>query len=294
MLRKVAFIVLMVLIITMIFCFVSWSEPNPKQTISQGKTGKLSAQKTTDQIKPADNIVTNQQLIDAISRAINATAQKAKTTQNPTQSDNSTFWFSLFLVIFTGVLATVAIFQFFVLKSTLKETQVVAKAATDSAEVAEKALNIAERAYLKIDSFELVQFGTGHHINISYEIHNVGHTPAQIIESLTIVDIVDKKIPETPNYDIEKGISGPKKAFIQPTDKAAMIGISKKIVTFDEYNSVNNNNKLIFVWGKIIFSDAFGKIWINGFGAAYSPVFGITMMDGYNYTTEYKKNSESD
>lgn len=280
------------MVITISFCFAAWSEPNPQQTIAQGKSGKLAAQKTNNQKNPTENTVTIQILVDAISRAIDASAEKAKAYQNPPPPDNSPWWFSLFLVIFTGVLAAVAIFQFFVLKNTLKETQKVANAAIDTAKVAETALHVAERAYLRIDSFELFAFAIGEYINIKYEIHNVGHTPAQIIESLTIVDIVEKNSFKTPIYDIERGISGPRQAFIQPGEKASMIGISKKIVTPEEFHSVKNNDKLIFTWGKIIIRDVFGKMWINGFGAVFSQVFGLTMMDGYNYTKEYNQDNE--
>lgn len=286
MLRKRTLVTLIVMVISMAFCLAAWSEPNPKQPISQSKSSKLSTEKPSNQEKPIKDAVTFQILVEAISRAIDASAEKPKAYQNPRQPDNSTFWFSLFLVIFTGVLATVAIFQFFVLKSTLRETQVVAKAATDSARVAETALHVAERAYLKIANFKLVNFSKGDHINVSYEIHNVGHTPAQLVESLTIVDVVEKDSFKIPVYDIEKGLIGPKQAFIQPDEKASMIGISKEPVTLEQFNSVQNDKKLIFAWGKITFRDVFGKTWVNGFGTVFSKVYGITAMDAYNYTKE--------
>jgi hypothetical protein len=178
------------------------------------------------------------------------------------------------------------------MKTSLAITEKAADAAQKSAKVAEIALHVAEKAYLKIDSFEIVNFSIGHHLNVLYEIHNVGHTPAQIMESLTIVDIVEKDSFKTPIYDIEKGITGPKQAFIQPDEKASMIGISKEPVTLDEFNSVQNDIKLIFVWGKITFRDVFGKTWVNGFGAVFSQVYGLTMMDGYNYTKEYEQGRE--
>lgn len=292
MLRKIAFAALTVMIITMTFSFVAWSEPNPKQTKSQGKSEKLSAQKTTDQIKPADNIVTNQQLIDAISRAIDAAAQKAKTTQNPSPPDNSTFWFSLFLVIFTGGLVAVGIAQWYIIFNTLKETQKVANAAIEGAIVAKTALQVAERAYLKIDKFEFVNFEVNKFPRVTYEIHNAGHTPAQIIESLTIIDIVDKSFPAVPIYDSEIGTIGPKHSFIQPDEKRGMIGTRKRVVTSEEIKSINDNTKLIFTWGKIIFCDIFDKLWIIGFGAILTDVLGTVLMDGYNYTKEYEQDDK--
>jgi hypothetical protein len=205
------------------------------------------------------------------------------------QDKASQGWWVIWLTAFVAIATFLqALFLYF----SLRETKKAANAAKDAAEVAETALHVAERAYLRIDGFEIVQFATGHHINICYEIHNVGHTPAQIIESLTIVDIVDKDSFKTPIYDIDKGIRGPKQSFIQPNEKASMIGISKEPVTPEGFISVQSNDKLIFAWGKITFQDVFGKTWINGFGAVFSQVFGLTMMDGYNYTKEYEPDKE--
>jgi hypothetical protein len=210
--------------------------------------------------------------------------------------------YELLLTIFTGLLALftyrlwkatanlykVSQEQSRDMKTSLSITQESASAAKKGAEVAEKALHVAERAYLRIENFEVRQFNIGNHINVHYEIHNVGHTPAQIIESLTIVDIVERDSFTTPVYDVDKGITGPKHSFIQPGEKASMIGISKNPVTPEQYQAVQYDDKLIFVWGKITFCDVFDKIWINGFGTAFSQTFGITTMDGYNYTKEYK------
>jgi len=71
-----------------------------------------------------------------------------------------------------------------------------------------------------------------------------------------------------------------------------MIGISKNPVTSDQFDSVQDNSKLIFVWGKITIRDVFDKIWINGFGTVFSKTYGITTMDGYNYTKEYEPEKE--
>lgn len=272
---------------------MAWSQPIKKQTIPQSKSRELTQQETSNQQNPPTQFVTPQQMIDALTRAIEASNDKSKTTQNPPPPDNSSWWFSLFLVIFTCGLVIVGGIQCYIIFKTLKATQVVAKAAQDSAEVAVDALHVAERAYLKFDKFELVNFSIGQHINVTYEFHNVGHTPAQIIESLTIVEIVEKdSFSKAPNYDIERGISGPKQTFIQPNEPGTMIGISKNVVTIDDFNAVTNNNRLVFVWGKITFSDAFGKIWVNGFGTVFSKTFGITSMDGYNYTKEYEQEKE--
>jgi len=100
------------------------------------------------------------------------------------------------------------------LEASVAISKEAADAATNSAKVAETALHVAERAYLRINNFEVVNFRISQHLNIRYEIHNVGHTPAEIIESLTIVDVVPKAFFKTPGYDIDKAFIGPKEAFI--------------------------------------------------------------------------------
>jgi hypothetical protein len=167
MLRKIAFIVLMVMTTIMIFCFAAWSEPNSQQTIAQGKSGKLSAQKRNNQEAPTKNIITPQILVDAITHAIDASAEKAKTAQNPPPPDNYSWWFSFFLVIFTGFLVIVGGIQCYIIFWTLKATTVTADAANKTAKAAivfadaagktvaltEKHLITSQRAFVFIKQF---------------------------------------------------------------------------------------------------------------------------------------------
>jgi len=71
------------------------SKPNP-QPLSQGESGQLPAQNGTKAKSPSAILATPQEIIDAITRAIDAAADKAKTAQNPSPPDK------LFLVIFSA------------------------------------------------------------------------------------------------------------------------------------------------------------------------------------------------
>ncbi len=179
MLRKRALTSLMVMTISVAFCLAAWSEPNPQQTKTQSKNGKLSAQKTNNQVNPGKDAVILQILVEAISRAIDASAEKAKTTQNPLPPDNSPFWFSLCLVFFTGILAAVAIFQFFVLRYTLRETQRVANAAIKGAEVAENAMIHGQRAYVFVKRFYRQINAALNIADICVVLENTGETPVK-------------------------------------------------------------------------------------------------------------------
>jgi hypothetical protein len=173
------------LVIILINCSVLWSEQNPKQTISKAKSGKLATQKSIKQITQSDNAVTTQQFIDAISHAIEATADKAKTTQNIPPPDNSSYWFSCLLTIFTGLLVLVGAGQCYTIFKTLKETQ----KAADAADASAKALPIMERAYVfskVIPSRKIEIFHEGFDYDKGLEailyLKNHGKTPAIIKE----------------------------------------------------------------------------------------------------------------
>ncbi|MGB9292277.1 MAG: hypothetical protein WCB64_03045, partial [Desulfobaccales bacterium] len=178
MLRKRAFIALVVTAISITSCIMACSQPINKQTVGNGKTGKLSQQKTSKQENPPPQYVTHQQMVDAIIRAIDASNEKSNTYQPPSPPNKFSGLFQLLLTIFTGGLVIVGGIECYIIFNTLKETQIVAKAAIDSAEVAKMALQVAERAYLKIDKFEFFNFEVNKFPRVTYEIHNVGHTPA--------------------------------------------------------------------------------------------------------------------
>lgn len=143
MLIKRSFAILIVLITAMV-CFSAWSEPEPKQTISDSKSGKLTTQESIKQKNPPPDYVTTQQLIDAISHAIEATADKAKTNYNSSPPKDFSGLFQLLLTIFTGFLVLVGAGQCYIIFKTLKETKKAADAAKDSAD----ALPAIERAYV--------------------------------------------------------------------------------------------------------------------------------------------------
>ncbi|MFZ0052294.1 MAG: hypothetical protein WAK96_11015, partial [Desulfobaccales bacterium] len=128
--------------------------------------------------------------LDAITRTIDASNEKNKSAQNPLPPDNSQWWFSLFLVIFTCCLVIVGGIQCYIIFNTLRETQVVAKAATDSARVADQALQISQRAYLTIDQISLKNPLQQDKIPVvQLKIINNGRTPAQVIEIFSKIDI---------------------------------------------------------------------------------------------------------
>lgn len=142
-------------IIVMTFCLAPWSEPDTKQPPPQGKESAPGAQKSSNQENPSESFVTTQQLVDAISRAIEASAEKAKTSQNSPPPIDSLWWFQFWLVVFTAVLAGVGVFQAIIFFSTLKATTIAANAANESAQVAKDTLTSTQRAFVFLKDIEL-------------------------------------------------------------------------------------------------------------------------------------------
>jgi len=206
--------------------------------------------------------------------------------------DRKLVWATKGLYIVGIIQAVILLGQIILYWRTLTETKKAANAARDSAKVAKTALQVAERAYLKINNFELVKPKVDEYPTVTYEIQNVGHTPAQIIECLAVIDILDNNYPKTPIYDTEINLFGPRQTSIQPNEKRSMFGNRKKVITLGEMDCINNNSKLIFAWGRIIFRDVFDNLWVNGFGVAFIKTLGAVMMDGYNYSKKYEPDKE--
>lgn len=294
--KPLPIIIIAVLLIGMFFCSASLSKPNPNQPISQGKSGKLTKQKSTKQITPPPDFMTAQQLIDAIHYAIESITNKAKATQNSRPPDNYSYWFSLFLVIFTGGLVVVGIIQCYIIFKTLNATTIAANAAKDSANIAKDTLYIAERAYIAVDNFNLGRYKEEFvykwiektkEILVDADIVNIGHTPGFVKEIFAEWDVVND-IPAEPTYNEIKFSS----LIINPGRPRSFAIVRKTPMTEGEYDSVRNGIDILLVWGKVIYADKFGKIHAAGFGVKWIPpeINVFVPVLGYNYDFEYEEN----
>ena len=171
------------------------SQPIKKQTITQSKSKALGQYNSDQQKKPPEQFVTPQEMIDAITRAIDATYEKYKTTQNTPPPKDSNGRFQLLLTIFTAGLVLVGAAQCYIIFKTLKETQISANAASDSAKVARDSMIIANRPWctfinqIKIIDPLTIQDGkiTGSFYRIT---KNSGKSPALKVTANVDVKIV--------------------------------------------------------------------------------------------------------
>lgn len=259
-----------IIILTLIFIFISikiWSEPIQKEPIAQSKTKKLSQQNSSEQQKPSGQFIAHQQLIDAITRGIDANNDNYKTTHNPSQPDNYSYWFNFFLVVFTGGLVIVGAVQCYIIFKTLKTTQTAADSARDNV----KALKDIERAQIHIFVNRFPDSGPGEYIvNIlaghnqaKITIMNFGRTPAIITKlncKLGVFSDTEKIINMITEMQNQQSIIPPE-IIIVTQDKPWPYLVKCNISSNDE-NNIGLSAQFIYAcFGRVEYRDVFGTIY---------------------------------
>lgn len=164
-----------------------------------------------------------------------------------------------------------------------------ADAAKKSAEVAETALHISERAYLSIDQIGFVEpLKVGEMPNLKLKIINTGKTPAQIIDTSTNVKFFDK-IPSIPVYPT--GQKSQSQMTIRPGGEHTLVNIRGYTVTTKQFSDMFKGTQKLLIWGRIIYQDIFKHLMVVGFGAEFF-VDNFLPVEGYNYIEEYKEGNK--
>jgi hypothetical protein len=170
--------------------------------------------------------------------------------------------YTLFLVIFTGLLVVVGAYQWRALVRAERISASTAKAAQDSADVTRDAVKLSEktaqqqlRAYIVISAMEKVTDPSfPNHVTVEINYINAGQTPAYEIELVANIDIREYPLKTgLPNVAAAKTatrILGPKignhtriktRVPLRPEDEAAIVA----------------GNKAVYVWGRIDYRDIF-------------------------------------
>jgi hypothetical protein len=176
------------------------SKLSSQQPPSQIKSSRLGANNGPTQPAPTVNFPTSQEIAEAIASGIERAAKNREAIYYPPPPDSSGWYFTLFTVIFTGLLVVVGGSQCYLIFWTLKATEIAANAAKDAAEHIPR----IERAYLFGGPAE---YGTTitdnlEQVTIVISVQNYGKTPGVLIE--TYGEIVSE-IPKLPpdSYKIE-------------------------------------------------------------------------------------------
>ncbi|MGI8962282.1 MAG: hypothetical protein ACR2IV_21490 [Bryobacteraceae bacterium] len=163
-----------------------------------------------------------------------------------------------------------------------------ANAAKRSAEIADIALRVVERAYLYIDNWTFTNFGPNLFPQVSFKVSNAGRTPARIVSSLVRYGIVDE-IPNPPDYGAGYEDSGPdaQNEIVPGAPLTRLIKSyrSNEVIDENQFRKIMEGKQFFLVWGKIKYRDIFRKITAMRFGAFYSPerrTFVLPRIPAYN------------
>lgn len=191
--------------------------------------------------------------------------------ENQTQENHKTLWdrwfpdsislYTLFLVIFTGLLAVVGFYQLSFLGRAEGIATTTAQAAKDSAETAKQALMDVQRAFVSVTSFDGEVINREFRINAKWE--NASATPA-----IPFVDYVNWKIfpgapPEDFSYpDLDASgnpLTGPSPVVTSFLAPKTWLWSNPLSVPLSAMEDVRDGRARLFIWGWAAYTDVFKR-----------------------------------
>ena len=143
----------------------------------------------------------------------------------------------------------------------IKVARQSADAATKAADVGEKSLRAAERAYLGLERVDLDGFYIGNRPRIASKIVNSGRTHGTIIEFAHTISVAEN-IPEIPSYD--RIVHD--QFLVRPGGEVSVLHfIGNDALTTETHRAVILGEKSIFYWGKVTYRTEFDEIYELGF-----------------------------
>jgi hypothetical protein len=259
------------------------SKSNPQQPPSQSTIRQLPTQNGPQQKSPPTELVAPQQIFDAISHAIDAAADKAKSTQNSTPPNNSSWWFNLLLVIFTCGLVAVGGVQCVLIFRTLRATMTAATAAQDAAQAAllqANALIAIEQPIIMLAGIELRDISgpfrreRGEIVTdiprifsrITVTFKNGGRTAAPIKE-LWIEPVVVRHLPREPIYRQRFAID----SVIQADGTFVFAPLNFAMIQTEEERTRIAGRDELWVYGHLV-CEGVGSIINLGFSRRWIPI----------------------
>lgn len=128
-----------------------------------------------------------------------------------------------------------------------------------------------EKAFLHVDSNDIVVPGDGP-THISVTMRNAGKTPAFLLEECLDCKLAAELVG-LPTY---LGCTSPDNPLVSAGGKTEII----KILFLSELDPVFEGAAMAVIWGRIKYSDVFGRTWIRGFGFKLRCVFIHDNADG--------------
>jgi hypothetical protein len=176
---------------------------------------------------------------------------------------DSTAVFSLFLMIFTGVLAFGGLHQLNLLTRAERIATETAQAAKDSADATKKAVELSDktaerqlRAYVGVFSSAVEEQTSSEGklaIAARVEIRNAGQTPAYNLRSWIAIEATE---PPTIPFHFPPNLEERPTGMLPPgTNTNLDISFA---TTAEVIQSLHDNRRSLYVWGRVEYRDAFG------------------------------------
>jgi hypothetical protein len=239
-----------------------------------------------------------------ISAFIHAYRDEQKTNRKQDEREDRAKRFIEIATLLFVVLTTVGIFwQARILNSSdeaihesANAAKDAAKAATLAADTAREALEISQRAILTTDDWDLRldTFGANLGPQIVFNLINSGPSPAETLQA-SFRSRIDSKLPDIPDLDALVPYPG----FVRPNFRILVIPQKLDPIKQANYDAILAGRYFIWMYGRIIYRDIFGKIFELGYavkcflikdqaGNVTAAKFEIPQVAGYNYLIERK------
>jgi flagellar basal body-associated protein FliL len=165
--------------------------------------------------------------------------------------------YTLWLMVFTGVLALVSVVQIAFLINADRNTERAANAAEKSAKVSEDTLKISQRAWVGVQNvFFKPTPKIGDQFGVMIHFKNVGTTPATNIQAQAVFDPVPPD--RQPNFDYSKERLH-SFGFMMPAADMHFPLIQEKPLSVAGVDALKTGAIRIFVHGRFSYDDIFGE-----------------------------------
>jgi hypothetical protein len=166
----------------------------------------------------------------------------------------------------------------------LREARRAGIAARDSARTAKRALELTERAFIRITVSTLVPLKIGDHVRIRSEIANDGNTPAATTGTYGHTEIASD-VPKEMTPEFQKRST----VYIGPRGHVGLESFNDEYILTDAaLTDINRGNKKIYHVALIKYIDAFDIEHETCVGVFYDVgkrAFGFIEGEKYNYST---------
>ena len=185
------------------------------------------------------------------------------------------------IVIFTGILTFVTIWQGYLARLALRETKRSADAAYKSVMIARDYAERELRAYLSVEAghFTMQVPANNVRVEVTPIIYNGGQTPASDVQFYCVAKMLPFHLP--PEIDLTIPETGPEESVFTVAAQQRHQGVvfADRIYTDNEVRDMQLlNQRAFYVYGTVTYRDVFGNDWHTNFCYFIRDMFDDTMQ----------------